>query len=78
MGIDYCFMTPEETVQDTCPSFIMHNAHFKAIWAFPVRGKGEVPLIVKRCVEVLGFAGYSNTDITMKNEQDGTASSDRR
>ena len=70
ISIDYCFMSPEEAEQDTTPILIMYDDNLEAIWAILVQAKGAVPFVVSWCVETLDVAGYSNTEITIKSDQE--------
>ena len=70
ISIDYCFFNPEDVEQDTTPILILYDDNLETIWAIPVETKGAVQFVVNWCVEILDVAGYSNTDITIKSDQE--------
>ena len=42
ISLDYCFMTPMEKTQHTCPVLVVFDADLEAIWALPVETKGPM------------------------------------
>lgn len=63
-------MSPEEIEKGTCPILILYDDNLDAIWALPVQAKEAIQFVVKWRVEILDVAGYSNTDVTIKSDQE--------
>ena len=47
VGLDYCFMSPEENDEGTVPALIMYDNRGKAIMAWPVEEKGAIEMAVR-------------------------------
>ena len=52
------------------PIFILYDDNLEAVWAIPAERKGAVQFVVSWRVSVLEISDYSNSDITLKSDQE--------
>ena len=70
VSLDYCFMTPLEKSEGTCPVLIMYDNLLEAFWALPVSSKGVVKYAVDWCVNASEQAGYFSERLILKSDDD--------
>ena len=58
ISVEYCFMTPLEKTEDTCPMLVLYGNWLEACRALPVSNKGLVRYVIDWCVGILVEAGY--------------------
>ena len=70
IGIEYCFMTPEEEEEDMRPILVAHDDDKEAIWVIAIDRKGPTMTAVKWLVDKIDEAGYAGMKVTIKSDQE--------